>query len=202
MKKVGLFVICLFLALALGCTQGGDDETTIQITSTAALDGYIRGSTVRDNWPDYAITIGDLLDDVVMRGFVSFDLSAIGSTIKSAHLRLYQVRVKNDAYGDLGAIVVDHVFIGSTLDAADYAGGTITSNIGTLSSNATVEWKELDVTSAVQQDYAEGRDDSQFRLRFVVEGDNDGVDEFVTFEDGENNRSTGNQPTLVVSYEE
>jgi hypothetical protein len=48
---------------------------------------------------------------------------------------------------------------------------------------------------------SEGRDDSQFRLRFVLETNNDGDEDSVIFEDGENNMDTGNQPSLVVTYE-
>ena len=195
MKKVSLFVISLFLALALGCTQGSDDETTIQITSTAALDEWVYSAST------FAVNVGDQAINIYSRGFVSFDLSAIGSTITSAKLRLYQTLAWGDPYENLGPVVVDHVSIGGTLDELDFESGLLTSNIGTLSSNALTEWKESDVTEAVRRDYTEGRDDSQFRIRFLQVSDNDGTVDYVTFEDGENNRGRDNTPTLVVTYE-
>ncbi len=198
MKKGGLFAILIFLALALGCTQEGGDETTVQIQSTAALDGFaVPGSAS----PGSIITVGDSSVDSQAKGFVSFDLSAIGSTIKSARLRMYQAYTQGSPYADLGTIVVDHVYVGVILDPLDFDGGTITNNIGTLSSAATEEWKELDVTEAVQQDYAEERDNSQFRLHFLQGSDSDGVIDAAFFEDGENNAGTANQPALVVTYE-
>jgi hypothetical protein len=168
MKKVGLFVFCFFLSFALGCSQGGDDEKTIPIFSTDQLDGYILryesgGTTVAVDTQN-AIRVGDWTSNDQMRGFVSFDLSPIpqGSTIKSAQLRVYQTDdINGDPYRDLGMVVVDHVFIGGTLDASDYDGGLITSGIGTLSFDDEEGWKPVDVTEEVRRDFSEGRDDSQ-----------------------------------------
>lgn len=205
MKKVTLFALCFSLILVWGCSRSGDVGITIQITSTDDLDGYVMkignsATPMADR--QWAIMVGDSFENGGYRGFVSFDLSAIASTIKSARLRLYQTDfVEGDPYGDLSFIVVDHVYTGGTLDAADYDGGTITSNIGTFSSDEEETWRELDVSEAVQRDVSEGRDDSQFRLRFLQETDNDDRDDTVIFEDRENNRDTGNQPTLIVVYE-
>lgn len=208
MKKRGLFVLLFLLSFALGCSQNGDDETKIQLSSTDELDGYIvrygSGAVTVGVDTGWAIAMGDWVTNDQLRGFVSFDLSIIpiGSTIKSARLRLYQTEyIAGDPYGDLGVIVVDHVVIGGTLDSSDYDGGLIASNVGTLSSNDKEEWKELNVTEAVQRDIDDGRDDAQFRLRFIQETDNNGADDIVRFEDGENNKGTGNQPSLVITYE-
>ena len=205
MKQIALFMVVLLSSLVFGCTtENGDEATTIQISGTDELDGYIYRYDpdiicFSDN--PMAILVGDSqLDDKIF-GFVSFDLSAIGSTINSARLRLYQDYIWGNPYENLGAVVVDHVFIGGTLEETDFDSGLITSNVGTLSSNAAEEWKELDVSEAVRRDYTEGRDDSQFRLRFLQETDNDGSMDYIVFEDGENNRGTGNTPTLVVTYE-
>ena len=205
MKKVALFTLCLSLILVLGCSRNGDVGITIQINSTDNLDGYvlkIGSSATPMTDRQWAVMVGDSYENGGYRGFVSFDLSAIASTINSARLRLYQTDfVEGNPYGGLSFIIVDHVYIGGTLDASDYDGGTITSNIGTLSSDEEEGWKELDVSEAVQRDVSEGRDDSQFRLRFLQETDNDDRDDTVIFEDKENNRGTGNQPALIVVYE-
>lgn len=133
------------------------------------------------------------------RAFVGFDISSIHSTIVSATLRIYQAEITEGApYTALGNLIVDHVNFGTSLSSADFTGNTLTNNIGTISNNANIEWKTLDVKDYVQADINAGRTSSQFRIRFT---NDTAVDEnWITLEDADDYCDTGNKPELVVTY--
>lgn len=136
------------------------------------------------------------------RSFVGFDISSLtGRTIVSATLRIYQ-DLASDPYGDskLGNVLVDHVNFGTSLDSADFGAAALTSNIGAISTNSTLEWKTLDVTTYVQNDLNSGRTSSQFRLRFTNTSNGPPQNQAI-FESAENYRSTNNKPELVVIYQ-
>lgn len=176
-------------------------STTLYTTtgnSSVNVDGAV--------WSDGAfytnlLQNGDDSSNSYGRGLVGFDISSLqGWTIVSATLRLYQDTVDPAAYTSLGTVVVDHINFGSSVDSGDLTGGTLTSNIGTLSTSATIEWKTLDVSSYVQADINAGRTSSQFRTRFTTNTDSDGVRDLAFFDDSENTGGTGNRPQLVVTY--
>lgn len=187
----------------IGPCQNQYTTTTFYTTtgnSAVNVDGEIRS----DNFVDEGIDIGDRPDNTYFRSFVGFDISSIqGSTIVSATLRVYQAQALLDPY-TLGTIVVDHVNFGSSIDFGDFGNESgsdaLTPNIGTLSTNATQEWKTLDVTNYVQADINTGRTSSQFRLRFNTNTDSDGIQDMVNMEAIEDFLSTGNNPELVVTY--
>ena len=134
------------------------------------------------------------------RGFVSFDISSIpsGKVIDEANLRLYQGEVVGTPYSSLGSLILDHLDYGDSLGNEDLNASPVSSNIGTLTSNATVEWKDLIVTNALKADISSGRSRSQYRLRFTTEAT--GADAWARFESADNYMSTGNRPQLVVKY--
>jgi hypothetical protein len=163
------------------------------------VDGYVRNDGITVNTT--ISSTGDTNSNVGERGLVGFDISSIqGKTVVSATLRIYQYIVTGSPYTDLGTIVVDHINFGSSMDVGDYSLAALASNIGTISSNATYEWKTLDVTSYVQADLVAGRTSSQYRIRFTTETDLGGDTDYSGFESAENNGSTGNKPELVVTY--
>jgi hypothetical protein len=135
------------------------------------------------------------------RGFVGFDLSSIaGKTIVSATLRVYQASIQNEPYSNIGSLVVDHVDFGTSLPLAGHvADGTLTSNIGTISTNANLEWKTLDVKNYVQADLNASRTSSQYRVRFTTDSYPTQTNT-MQLEDAENSRGTGHTPELVVTY--
>ena len=140
------------------------------------------------------------------RQLYSFDLSTIpgGATLVTVNLRLYQAGVSGDPYGELGDVIVDHVAYGSALDGSDYAGGTLSASIGTLSTTSDVEYKNLDVTDELVADLAAGRPRSQFRIRFSPADGNDyGNSDLALFTDQELSCCVGvtQQPKLVVTYD-
>ncbi len=122
-------------------------------------------------------------------------------TIEKATLRLYQTSVVGDPYGVGGSLKVDQLDYGSTLENADYSAPSISSNFATLTSNAAVEWKDVDVTDQVKNDLSSGRTRSQYRIHFAIESIGGTVTgDFAYFESGDNSVGTGNIPQLVVKY--
>lgn len=141
--------------------------------------------------------------NLVTRGFVSFEISDIpqDASIQNATLRLYQAKIIGNPYGAGGSIKIDHLTYGETLDNSDYAAPALSSSFVNLTSNATVEWKDADVSQKVKDDVANARSTSQFRIHFQTEvtgGDVTG--DFAYFEAKENTQNTGNTPQLVVKY--
>ena len=93
---------------------------------------------------------------------------------------------------------MDHIDFGTDLPSAPYDGTALSSNIGPLTSNAVVEWKDLIVTNQVKADKTASRTRSQFRIRFTTEAT--GADAWARFESADNYLSTGNLPQLVIKY--
>lgn len=170
---------------------------TISGSSGINIDGWAVSTTANSTANE--ILAGDNGFNMGFRGLLGFDLSSIptGSTIVSATLRAYQVSIASSPYADLGgAIRTDVIDFGTSLDAADYSSAALNSNIGNISTDATIgEWKTLDVTSYVQSRLSGGN--IQFRLYFPAETDSDGVADTARFSSAD---SLLNIPELVVTY--
>jgi len=165
------------------------DITPLALPSQAALDGFARSDGgFSAGSPGIVGDIESSFPGVGFRGFYSFDISMIpaGAVVISVTLRLYQSSVIGAPYASLGNVVVDHVDYGASLDGGDYSGGTLTGNIGVLSSSAVPGYKVLDVTGQVRGDIAGGRTRSQYRLRFSsADIDNDSAEDSARFVDAE-----------------
>jgi hypothetical protein len=186
---------------------GGADSGTVVLGSEGPLDGYRsndgRGSIRHDILVANA-EINPAGDEVVWRGFMSFDLSAIPrqTPIRRAELRFYQVRVGGDPYGKLGRLILEHVAYGGQLtDAAFYVEPmdalvlqpeTERRSWYVVTSPALAEW--------IAEDRSSGRNRLQLRLRWVQETDGDGLEDYVSIESPENFFGTGNAPELTVTY--
>lgn len=169
--------------------------------SIEARDGFVRSDDVvwvTGGGPG----VGDTSSNDAVRMLYSFETGGISddAVVESAFLRVYQEGVDGNPYGDLGNLIVDHVQIGADLDATDYAGNTLVSDVGTLSSSAAEAWKVVDVTAMVQADVTANRTYSEFRLRFSTGTDSDGSFDFAALNDGADSRGTGHIPQLVISY--
>lgn len=168
------------------------------IISTPFLDGF-RSSNGFGNYGLY-IMVGKNIS-VIHRGFVSFDLSNIPSdaTIESATLRLYQEKVVGNPYSAGGDLKLDHFDYGDSLGNEDYGASPITPDFVTLTNNATVEWKDANVTDTLKNDISNGRNKSQYRIHFSNESMGGGSN-LVYFESADNSQGTSNLPQLVVKY--
>ena len=114
-----------------------------------------------------------------------------------------QIDHVGNPYEDLVRVVLDHVALGGELlDNGFDAPATAPQNLGfaTLSDNETPDVKTAIVTPQVQLDLEEGRTHSQFRLRFQINTNLDGAQDFAVFADGEDKAGFGVLPELRVSY--
>lgn len=202
-------VAVLLIACLVGsCGSGGGDS------SPATRQFIFGGEDDRDGMVSndgivnrtLAPFLGDIdgsMNGQVFRQFFSFyiDLLPPGATVVSAELWLFQQDTSGTPFTDLGSIVVDHMFY-DLLGAADFAAAPLAANIGTLSTDPAVGYRILDVTSAVQADFAAGRPRSQYRLRFdPIESDGDSSTDIVSFNDTENSwNERGGLPLLIVQY--
>lgn len=139
------------------------------------------------------------------KGF-SFDLSTVpeGAEIISATLRIYQSHFSGDPYNKLGKPLVEHVsydtFVHEANGEAQYTMAPLDNTIPatpSLSTNAELGYKTLDVTLAVRADLAAARSRAQFRLRFEKEASDEYQSNMTFWTSGE---SDTNQPELVIAY--
>jgi DNA-binding beta-propeller fold protein YncE len=193
------------------------DVTPIVLPSTATLDGVVRFDgavatpvpTGTSEAPRTGDTEPDLFTRTIYRQFYSFSIAAmqipVGSSVHAATLRLYQAGLSPDTpygIGGLGNVIVDHLDYGGTLNNVDYSSPSLTPNIGTLSSNGTLGYKELGVTTYVQSDVTNTRQHSQYRLLFSSETNVDAADDYAYFTDAEDSCCTINRPPqLVITVE-
>ena len=207
--RVTLLSTALLWAAA-GCGGGGSRSTDIRapilltIESDGARDGFVRSdgfTRTAGNQPG----VGDL--DAArlglgLRMFYTFPLHRIpaDAVITSVTLRVYQLGTHGLPFVDLGRLVVDHIDPGESLDPADYHGGTLEDDIGTLSHLFERNYASLAVEDNVKQDLEEGRPRSWFRLRFSRDSNLDGETDVLNLNDGENSRGLGNLPLLEVVY--
>lgn len=213
------------VVLVGGCSShfspGVPGSFTATITATNdPLDGYSSHDGSSDDEGGSEIRVGTTQsnrDDVVV-GFVHFDLPAglTASSIGIVKLRVFLASMNKDPFARFlsGGIRVDHLDYGPTLDLSggnDFYlplpdTGVLEADIGQLTANGTVGWKEIDVTSQVKADLIAARPRSQFGLRFrfdssIADSDGDSSafnDEYVLFEDAGNHQATGNRPQLVI----
>ena len=187
--------------LLLACGGSGPHVTTVTLPAVAALDGQT--SSTGSASPGAALVVGDFSSNASARGHLRFDHSAIptNAQVVAATLEVFQTVVTATPYADLGNVLVDHVDLGASLDAADHASPALLDSFGTLSTSPVLEGKTLDVTARVRADREAGRTTSDFRLHFAVPTDNDGVQELVIFNDTENNSGTlAQRPRLTLTY--
>jgi DNA-binding beta-propeller fold protein YncE len=198
------------LSLTAGTTPYGIfvDVTPVVVGSSDFLDGEA-GSDVTATSAGGGPRTGDVenfLTSTAYRQFYSFDLVNIpvGTSVAAATLRLYQASVSGSPYGSgtLGSVVVDHVNYGASLDGTDYATGSLLSNVGTLSSDGSVGYKTLGVSSRVQNDLNNGRVRSQYRLRFsLLDANSSASDDYAQFTDAEDSCCGVNKPPqLLITF--
>lgn len=173
---------------------------TKTIPATLSLDGFRSSNGGGNSGVD--IRAGRNVN-LVTRGFVSFDLSTLpaGAKIEKATLRLYQYNIAGNPYGVGGSLKVDHLDYGDSLGNEDYSASSLSSSFATLTSNTTLEWKDVDATDRLKNDRENNRSRSQYRLHFAIENiGGDATGDFTYFESQENTGGTGNLPQLVVNY--
>jgi hypothetical protein len=196
-----VLVTSLVLLVLTGC-GGGESETVAILTSLGAFDGFVTNTAVVDTNGAGAITVGDTDATLahVARGFVRFDRSAVpaGATILYATFQIHQAAVTGTPFATHGNLLLEHLSVGPSLDAADFGAAAVT--VGALSATPNLGYRTLDVTAAVLADIAALRTTSDFRLAFALGSDADGADDHVQFNDAEDHLGSGVRPTLFVAY--
>lgn len=153
------------------------------------------------------------------RGYLSFELPDIpeGYELQNAKIFVEQFySIGNDEGGqfpiwdvsptpDTTGCIVDHIDYGNSLGVSDWTAGdpgdsqTLHSNIGVISDNATYEFKNLEVTINVLEDYDTGRNKTQYRLRFIVDNDWDIHGDILRFHTG-NSSFIDRWPYIVYTW--
>jgi hypothetical protein len=153
------------------------NSTTINLPCIALLDGYVWSSPAAQTGAAY-VAIGDTTSGWTYRGFWGFDMTAIptSATITAATLYLRQYQVVGTPYGPtrLGDALWRHVDFGPTLEIADYSVAQLphVSSGGTISTNATYEWKSAVVTTSLRDDLtnrAARGNRSEFMIRMTLD---------------------------------
>ena len=179
-------------------------NTTIQ--SDAAKDGWVDGfptglffeSCFGDVNTFSKLRIGQGTESIrSYRSLVSFDVSSLkGAEIASATLFVYQSSVVGSPYTTGGNIVVDVVEYGTSLTALAWCALEQATDIGAISSNSTLGFKSLDVTSSLAFALSQGNSLLQFRFQSQEESF---VSGYAVLEAGES-QSSSQAPHLEVTY--
>ena len=183
------------------------------LSSDKTLDGYVQSDGFADSG-NTVIYVGDRVNNIGIRGFISFDLSGLptgaGLQLLSATLQMRKYRVNGIPYvgspyslatnpSRLNQVDLDHIFYGSSLDGSDYDTNSI-ALLGAIDSFAqfNVTQTQADVLSAVTNDITNRvsrGNRSQYRLSFFKQTNNDNAFDYVTY------GSAGVSPSPSLSLE-
>jgi hypothetical protein len=134
---------------------------------------------------------------VVTRGLCSFPLTGLpeNATIRSATLRAFQdtVEVSSTATASVDA---DHVLFSTLVQSGSGVVENLSNSDLAFSTDNSLQYKALDVTSAVIDDRVNDRPASQFLFRLSDEGQA-GVQSLVVFAGA----AGPHPPQLVVEYQ-
>ena len=121
--------------------------------------------------------------------FHFFFLKFLQNFICKVHIYIYQVcAFGNEEIGvfpiwdvypqpDTTECILDHIDYGYSLDIGDWTAGnpgdpqTLHTNIGIISDNSVYEYKTMDITEYVMDDYNNNRYKTQYRIRFWINTD-------------------------------
>lgn len=208
--------VVLLMAVACGGGGGGGEPPVVEppitqrdgltIQSSGGLDGFAKSTDEAST--QSGMIVGDIdtpaLSNIGCRGLLSFELSLLpaGVTIVEASLDVYHVSTAGSPFGNHGVVVAFHADYGGSITGADYNCTLLPAGAVVVSQSVVPGHRIVDVTNAVRDDYASGRARTQFRLEFnILDTDADLIQDFVTFEDGDNFYGTGNVPLLTITYE-
>lgn len=193
-----LAVLFLSSVAGAGCGGGGGSGNTTAtfVPSTAA---NLQSNGTLETTPGMKVGQSNSVGIATGLRFGLFPFLDHADTIVSARLVLRQMSVTGTPYPDFGSVVVDVVDYGASLGAGDQSPPVSASAVGTLSSDATLGLKEVDVTSQVAAAAAADSFVIDFRLRFsglVLRPSTD----IATFEDPGHDLGTPDGPQLIVQY--
>jgi hypothetical protein len=189
-----------------GGGSGGGGAGAVPVTVTLLSSGSYDGSwSGNPSGPIFSssLYVGDWSGPAQgFRGFVSFDLSALppGVTVLDATLVLNAFFTNVTSSATLGDLFIDHVVYGLVLEPGAYSRSGPADAIATLSPPLALGPHSIPVTSAVVNDFGV-RPQSQFRLRFGVETNNDASLDRINFHSSTTAQAVSERPMLVVTYQ-
>lgn len=198
-----ILLVAPLIVSGCGGSSGGSLPVTVILDGDASLDGFADDAGGAASTGGFTGDFDSIFAGIGARQFFSFDLTVLppGITVTQATLQIDQQSIQGTPYATHGVVVIDHLDYGMALDGGDFNAAALQSNVGTISADATIGVKALDVTANVQADLSAARVNSQYRARFtLIDTDNDGVDDFVIFVDSGQSNVGGQIPHLVVSY--
>jgi hypothetical protein len=176
----------------------------LNLVSEAGRDGtVVSNGNFSASFPQ--IFVGDSPDNFGLRGFFSFDLSAIPQGAVgagNARLALFKEKVDGNPYASLGSPMrLDHVSYGDGLAGEDYDTPSL-ADLGSFDTSASPASGSIsaDVLRSVQNDLANRAargNRSQYRLSFANATDNNSTGDRAVFTASE---SGTNRPVLSISY--
>ena len=180
---------------------------TVTVLSEASLDGYRVSDGTGSAAQDIIVGNGEISEDgdeLVARGFLSFDISGIPSeaTIEKLELRFYQKEIEGDPYSKLGALALEHVSYGDSLGAEAFdTPATASALLGSETSpGAWYILSDASLVSWLASDLATGLPRFQLRLRFEQEVDGDGIEDWIGVTPGGGVMGSRNAPQLTITY--
>lgn len=89
--------------------------------------------------------------------------------IESGRLVAHQASVTSEPFSILGVVEVEHIYVSTSPGAADGIDVPTLHELGALSSTPAIGTRSLDVTVALQEDYARGAQRGQYSQYRLVE---------------------------------
>ncbi len=185
----------------------------LAFTSAAAHDGHVLESSELSglggsmNSTLGTFTVGDNALRRQFRAILSFDTSSLSDTamITTATLKVKKAGGSGtNPFSMLGNIKADirkGAFGGSNaLQLADFNAAASKNAVLTFTNTSVAGWYSKSLASG-NHIYINRNGYTQFRLRFSVDDDNDGVADFLKFYSG-NAATPANRPVLVIEYYE
>lgn len=175
-----------------------------QNTQSYSVNNWMYEILSGDTWGVFPI-IPD--NNSYFRGYISFNLPEIPENyfVDSVYVRLYQFLstgydesngnttdfpIWNVTGGDTVKCILSHIDYGNQLDIDDWGKGdvnnpyTYQNNVDTITEIGGDDYRYIDVTSSVIQDYDLNRDKNQYRIAFQIDTDWDDWDDMVGFISG------------------
>ena len=180
---------------------------TVELKSQMSLDGFRANNGQGSTEDEILVGNGEVVQpagDLIARGFMSFDISGIpaGATIDSVELRFYQSKVTGDPYGKLVGLMLEQVSYGSSLDDAAY-NAPATDSLPLDPLEDAGQWymiADASLVRWVQNDVAAGQSQFQVRLRFSVETDGDGLEDWISIQPSGSFLGSSRAPVLIITY--
>jgi len=176
-------------------------HTVVVLYGSASLDG----SCCDDGNSDNTSTVGFMGDKVPLPGPTpvhcilgyTFDISSLpaGAVVTTAILNIYQQSEEGGGYATMINALLTHCTFTSI---ADLFGSSDLDVSITFTSDGTVEYKTYDVASYMNQDIANTRTSSQFKLQHTMGSNMDGVSDGTNW--GLAEAAAGLSPFITVDY--